>query len=370
MRRAVTVAGMVVLLAACIGCGRKSKDDGFFVRPVPEGEDRILVIVNTNSAISQAIGDYYLSKRPAAYSCLIAAPATETISRTDYDDTLKATVEDYLTTNSLADTIYYIVTTKGVPLRISAESGDDNASVDSELALLFRSYTLASRFTNPYYGASARFDRSYNIYLVTRLTGYETDGDADGIPDDVKALIDRGTAPAWRPAGKFVLDVDPTRDGGSYQVGNDWMRDAATGLAAGGFDCFLDETTTFVTGQTDVIGYCSWGSNDNNSPACPYTLGHTWRAGAIVTTYVSTNARSFQTGTGYGQSLVADLIAEGITGANGHVYEPYLDACSHPDLLFDRYTSGFNLAESFYCSIRYLSWQNVVIGDPLCAPWQ
>lgn len=369
MKRFLTVVVMILLLALCIGC-RKSKDDIPFFRPVPEGEDRILVIVNTNSAISQAVGDYYLSKRPAAHVCHIAAPAAETIQRSDYDDAIKATIEDYLTTNSLDDSIYYIVTTKGVPLRISAASGDDNASVDSELALLFRSYTLASRFSNPYYGADARFDRSYNIYLVTRLTGYETDDDSDGIPDDVKSLIDRGIAPARNPAGTFVLDVDPTRDGGSYQMGNDWMRDAATGLAAGSFDCTLDETTTFVTGQSSVIGYCSWGSNDNNCPPVPYSLGNTWLAGAIATTYVSTNARSFQTGTPYGQSLVADLIAEGVTGANGHVYEPYLDACSHPDLLFDRYTSGFNLAESYYCSIPYLSWQNVIVGDPLCAPWQ
>ncbi len=369
MRKAAEIVGIILLLAVCIGCSKKDDKIPFF-RPVPEGEDRILVIVNTNSAISEAIGDYYLSKRPAAHRCCVAAPTTETISRTDYDDTLKATIEDYLTTNSLADEIYYIVTTKGVPLRVSASAGDDNASVDSELALLFRSYTLASRFNNPYYGQNSRFDRTYNIYLVTRLTGYETDGNGDGIPDDVKALIDRGTRPARRPSGRFVLDVDPGKDNPSYQMGNDWMRDAATSLAADGFDYVLDETTTFVTGESSVIGYCSWGSNDGNSPSCPYLLGNTWRAGAVVSTYVSTNARSFQTGTGYGQSLVADLIAEGVTGANGHVYEPYLDACSRPNILFDRYTSGWNLAESYYCSIRYLSWMNVVVGDPLCAPWE
>ena len=36
---------------------------------------------------------------------------------------------------------------------------------------------------------------------------------------------------------------------------------------------------------------------------------------------------------------------------------------------FPAYVAGFNLAESFYLSIPYLSWQNVVIGDPLCAPF-
>jgi hypothetical protein len=30
------------------------------------------------------------------------------------------------------------------------------------------------------------------------------------------------------------------------------------------------------------------------------------------------------------------------------------------------YANGRNLAESFYLGIPGLSWQNIVIGDPLC----
>ena len=33
-------------------------------------------------------------------------------------------------------------------------------------------------------------------------------------------------------------------------------------------------------------------------------------------------------------------------------------------VLFDRYTSNYNLAESFYMASRSLSWMDVVIGDP------
>ena len=40
-----------------------------------------------------------------------------------------------------------------------------------------------------------------------------------------------------------------------------------------------------------------------------------------------------------------------------------------PDILFPAYVSGFNLAESFYLAMPYLSWQTVVVGDPLCAPF-
>jgi uncharacterized protein (TIGR03790 family) len=191
----------------------------------------------------------------------------------------------------------------------------------------------------------------------------------DGIPDDVKDLIDRGANPAdasqLPPTAHFVLDVDPGRDGGSYQVGNDWMRTADVDLRAAGFNVLLDETNVFLTGETDVLGYASWGSNDANSGPPPLVT-HSYLPGAIVTTYVSTNGRSFQTGTTYGQSLVADLIREGITGANANVYEPCLDACAQPDHMLVRYIEGYNLGEAIYTGIRYYSWMNVVVGDPLC----
>ena len=38
----------------------------------------------------------------------------------------------------------------------------------------------------------------------------------------------------------------------------------------------------------------------------------------------------------------------------------------HPDQLFPAYFHGRNLAESYYVSIPGLSWQNIVVGDPLC----
>src|SRR4029079_19289107 len=68
-------------------------------------------------------------------------------------------------------------------------------------------------------------------------------------------------------------------------------------------------------------------------------------------------------------SLAGDLIHAGITGVAGHVAEPYLDATIRPDILFPAYVSGFNLAEAFYRAMPFLSWQTVVVGDPLCTPF-
>jgi Tfp pilus assembly protein PilF len=69
------------------------------------------------------------------------------------------------------------------------------------------------------------------------------------------------------------------------------------------------------------------------------------------------------------QSLAGDLIRDGITGVAAHVDEPFLDATIRPQVLFPAYVAGFNLAESFYLAMPFLSWQTVIIGDPLCVPF-
>lgn len=59
-----------------------------------------------------------------------------------------------------------------------------------------------------------------------------------------------------------------------------------------------------------------------------------------------------------------------MTGISGHVAEPFLEATIRPNILFPAYLSGFNLIESYYLAMPYLSWQTVIIGDPLCAPFR
>jgi uncharacterized protein (TIGR03790 family) len=142
----------------------------------------------------------------------------------------------------------------------------------------------------------------------------------------------------------------------------------------------LDETENVLYDQRDVIGYAAWGSNDPNRKN-RFVRFH-WLPGAIATEYVSTNGRTFQRPpdtwnistwkdtlryfAGAPQTLTADYIHEGATGCSGHVAEPYLIATPRPDLVLPAYYSGRNLAESYYLGIRGLSWQNIVVGDPLC----
>ena len=70
-----------------------------------------------------------------------------------------------------------------------------------------------------------------------------------------------------------------------------------------------------------------------------------------------------------GQSLLTDLIAHGLTCGKGYVDEPLLQAIASPSVALDRYTAGFTMAESFYMASHFVSWEDIVIGDPLCAPY-
>jgi len=344
---------------------------------IAQGPSNVLVVVNNSSALSKTVGEYYARQRhvPARNICQVTAPETETVTRDVYDKAIAAPVAGCLR-QGLFQSVLYIVTTAGVPLRV-ADSGSGmlarGASVDSELALLYSDmlgrthHKLEGPLPNPFFGQTGRRFRhpGFPIYLVTRLAGFDF--------HDIRGLVDRSLAAANR--GKFVLDLKAYDD----TEGNDWLRRAAEMLPKD--RVILDESAEVLKGIPDVIGYAGWGSND---PARKMRyLGMHWLPGAIMTEFVSTNARTFarppdawQIGSwkdrntwfaGAPQTLTADYVHEGVTGASGHVDEPFLAFTPRPDRLLPAYYSGRNLAESYYLSIPALSWQNVVIGDPLCS---
>jgi uncharacterized protein (TIGR03790 family) len=343
-----------------------------------QSAENVLVVINNNSEISRKIGEYYAGRReiPGRNLCRITVPEQEEISWQVYQSEVEAAVAACLKSRDLKDRILYIVTTKGVPLKIAGSGGrrGDAASVDSELTLLYQrlggqSPSTAGPARNPFFGRlTDRFEHpAFPIYLVTRLDGYTF--------DDVRGIIDRSLQA--RNRGFFVIDLSS----GGNDEGNLWLRAAANALPAG--RVLLEQSRAVVYEAKDVIGYAAWGSNDDQrQKEGRRQLGFRWLPGAIATEYVSTDGRTFEeppdswtisdgrgpngSFAGSSQSLTADYIAEGATAASGHVYEPFLQFTPRPQYLFPAYFSGRNLAESFYVAIPALSWMNVVVGDPLC----
>jgi uncharacterized protein (TIGR03790 family) len=338
--------------------------------------ENVLVIVNQSSNVSRRIGEYYVRKRqvPLINLCFIKTTTDEEISRAVYGNEIERPIARYLKSRRLEEKILYIATTLGVPLKITGAGegmATDAAAVDSELALLYgklkgAKFGTSGLVPNPFFRKGAvRFSHpEFPIYLVTRLAAYSF--------EDVQAMVERSLAA--RNRGKFVIDLKPGDGDGS----NEWLLEAAHALPAN--RVVLDETAKVLYNEGDVIGYAGWGSNDRNRKQ--RMLGFQWLPGAIATEFVSSDGRTFARPpdswnittwqdtahffAGSPQTLTADYIHEGASGCSGHVYEPYLAATPRPQYLFPAYFSGRNLAESYYLSIPGLSWQNIVVGDPLC----
>jgi len=338
----------------------------------------VLVVVNKRSTVSQRIGQYYVHKReiPLANVCKIDTEEKEVITRAVYDREIEGPIGGCLERVGLRESVLYIVTTLGVPLRVEAPppkaaGQSEESAVDSELTLLYaklhgQSHQLAGPLSNPFFGhVDAPFRHpNFPIYLVTRLAAFDF--------ADVQGLIDRSVAA--KDVGNFVVDVRADNN----TPGNEWLRQAAALLPQKRL--VLDDTAKVLYDLKNVIAYASWGSNDPDRHR--RRVGFQWLPGAIATEFVSTSGRTFvkppQNWTignwkdssnwffGSPQDLATDFVHEGVTGVSGHVGEPYLAFCPRPNYVLPAYANGRNLAESFYLGIMGLSWENIVIGDPLC----
>jgi hypothetical protein len=126
-----------------------------------------------------------------------------------------------------------------------------------------------------------------------------------------------------------------------------------------------DATALRIKISLDIVPTSTDGSLFIDSTVLRVIRPHMdWVNGSIVETAVSTGGRSFNWGTTYGQSLVADILEDGASGIKGYVYEPYLSAVGYPSVLLPSYAMGYNLAESHAASNRLTSWMGVVVGDP------
>jgi uncharacterized protein (TIGR03790 family) len=336
-----------------------------------QSAENVLVVVNRNDPTSRRIGDYYQSRRsiPAQNVCRIETVTDENISWQTYESEIEQPVAECLKKAGLEEKVLYIVTTLGMPLKMTGGEGGrntENASVDSELTLLYArmkgsTFPRAGPVPNPFFRQRDVPFRhpTFSMYLVTRLSGWDF--------AEVQGMIDR--ALAARNRGKFVIDLKGPDD----NEGNNWLRSAAMLLPAE--RVILDTTASVLYRMSDVIGYVSWGSNDPGRQR--RWLGFRWLPGAIVSDFVSTNGRSLTKPPdawtfnvpfmGWQQNLSADYLHEGATGASGNVYEPYLSTIVRPDYLLPAYFAGRNLAESYYLAMPALSWQGIVLGDPLCS---
>lgn len=374
-------------------------------------QSRVLVIRNTNSPISMAVADDYMLRRNVTKFLNISCNDNSSNSNFDYLDfqyyvpTIENPIKNYLINHPEID---FIVLTKGIPNHIfNAPNKPYNGvcSIDSRIAALgyensstssiinisdldYGNTFVGKCYANKFWNSTIRFSHStFGGYLVTRLDGYTQ---ADAIALTTRSLLaEANLANGNTISGNILLDacadfgfpsgsqpysiypinyvagqtINITTEG-AYGLYNVDMQESATDLTSNSIGVQFENTNAFVGNIGNLKGYVSWGSNDTNYNANNYnSLGFV--AGALGETAVSTGARTFLPTTG-GQSLIANLVSQGITGVKGYTDEPLLLAVASPKILFNRYVNGWTLAESFYAASRLVGWMDLVIGDPIC----
>lgn len=336
---------------------------------VPDGSaqeeaKRVLLVINASSPESRDIAAYYRAKRqiPRENVVVVNVSTTDNIGDAEYVTGIQKPVQDAI--KATKNQIDFIVLTSGLPIRLNDGGGN---SVDGALSTMNLSLPAIPELkkegitcsANPYYKATERFSsKKYNMYLVTRLIGYT--------PEDAKGLVDNALA-AKPLKGPFFFDKAGNRNDGGYGAMQQMMDSADSRLKSKGYDSGLDASDEYILPPNPLMGYVTWGSNDAGFRGDRYRAVK-FLPGALCETFVSTSGRTFHPTEG-GQSLIADLIANGVTGVKGYVSEPFTFALAQPDILFDRYTDGFNLAESFYAASLVCKWKDIVVGDPLCNPY-
>ena len=333
---------------------------------------------------SQQIAEYYVSKRPGVKITSVSTETGELISRTNYNSQIRDSLEEYMTTQGIADSIKFIVLVKGIPLKITTTNGvDPNAnysSVDAAVCLLYEGdYEVISHQDNPYYNVDEYYTKVYRFktshftndegvslnYLVTRIDAFTV--------LDMKAIVDRGVAADQSGNGYWIID-----DGEYNNMGNLFDSYAINEMNLLGKNVNSDypdnDNAVYITDNPSgsVMGYMSWGYNAgmgdgyvSNIPVNSNYLNFSLLNGAVFSTYESFNAYGFVGRgqvTGHGQ--IAEWIEIGGSGGIGNVFEPYV-GIAREDIWMPEYAVGYTWAEAAYMSLLYMDHTVVVVGDPL-----
>ena len=376
--------------------------------------DEILVVINTRVSEAHAIARTYMQQRKIPLENLVEIRVTseETISRESYDEDIRKPVRRKMVVLSQnGRTIRGIVLVYGMPLKVlpprldtasdkeltrlkaerktvESQAGDKEkaaevitrlrkridavagtnkrASVDSELMLVkVDSYRLDGWMVNPYFvGAQNRkiFPGKDEVVLVARLDG----------PDEqtvYRMIADTLATETEGLQGTAYFDArwpKPEKTAGLEGYARwDYSLHRAAELVADRMEVTLDANNELFPPGTALNAalYCGWYSLGR------YVDSFTWNRGAIGYHIASAECTTLKK---KGSTVwCPQMLLHGAAATIGPVYEPYVQGFPLPEVFFGALAEGFHdLGESYLLSLPYISWQMVLIGDPLYRPFR
>lgn len=355
---------------------------------------RVVILANSLDPDSIAIARHYAAVRGVPRENIVTLPlsSAETIAWPEFVTTLWQPLLAQLVQSRWIDAVVMdgtdavgrrtyaayshrlaaLVVCRGVPLRIDHDPAmlpdsvgaritrqfrTNAGAVDSELSLLAQpNYPINGLVPNPLFGN----DRPTSLVLGSVVKVGRLDGPSAA---DAMDLVDRALAAERRGLrGRAYVDFS-----GRDPVGDRWLESVCAQLGSEPFDVEIDRAAEPFSDEARFDApalYFGWYARDITGPMAPAAFR--FPEGAItlhIHSYSAVTLRSSTTG------WVGPLIARGAAAAFGNVREPYLQQTHRPDLLLRALLRGATLADAAYYALPSLSWQGIVIGDPLYRPF-
>lgn len=246
-----------------------------------------------------------------------------------------------------------------IPAGLPAGVAHNGASPDSELALLGARYPLEGALNNPVFNKEKRFYQSAPAVLsVCRIDGPDEETICRLIDDP--ARVERQGLWGWT-----VVD-----NGGPHKAGDPWFEEAASLAKRAWQPLFYEESRKTIAASFPMMErvavYLGWYSVTVNGPfAAKAPATFRFEPGAIAFHLFSYSCPTLHRKTDW----VPALLLRGAAVSAGNVDEPYLHMTIRPDIFYNRLLRGYTVAEAALMATPILSWQGVVIGDPLYRPF-
>jgi uncharacterized protein (TIGR03790 family) len=360
--------------------------------------EEVLVIANRRMEGSLDLAHYYMDRRliPKSNLLSLSLSLNETMTREEFDNTLKKNVLESLDRLRPKNRIEAIVLVYGVPLKVApprpswddlerirqlkkdkdVEKGKKNkeigrlrntnmrAAVDSELSLVQAGeYELDGWVKNPYFLGFAKDGnllQKDQVILVSRLDGPDVETVYRIINDslDVEKNGLQGKAyfdARWPPSKKQKLS--------GYKQYDQSIHKAAEAVKKR-MPVVVNEQDGLFPEQScpEAAIYCGWYS------LAKYVDSFAWQKGAIGYHIASAECASLRETKRPLWCL--KMLEKGVAATIGPVYEPYVQGFPLPELFFTHLVEGYmSLGESYLVSLPFLSWQTILIGDPLYQPF-
>ncbi len=352
---------------------------------------QVVVVYNSSSPQSKDLAEFYALSRGIPATQIVGLATTEkaTIDRATFEKSIrkplakKFTDEKWWTLGKdqngvslpIAGRIKCIALMKGMPLRISRAplpegetektrqfNVNNEAALDSELSLMGVSgYPIGGPIPNPYFNKDYPATQSPANFLI--MVGRIDAKSYDQCKRMILDALDTEKDGLW---GRTYLDF--SRKGGGFAIGDSWIEDITKASLAAGIPTITDRNKdTFTTNypMTDCAVYFGWYTFHRNGPFLNDNFK--FQKGAIAVHLHSMSAEQL---INPAKNWSAALLDRGAAATLGNTWEPFLQLSHHFNIFYDRLSKGYTLIEAGYMSMNAVSWQNIVIGDPLYRPFK